>query len=46
MRESHVDRVSRQLLGKLAIVEPVLAVLAFAPPGTQMHLVDRHGCIE
>src|SRR3954464_10376430 len=40
MGEAEIADVSRQLLRKLAIAEPLVAVLA--PPRAEMDLVDRH----
>ena len=40
MGEAEIARIGRQLLGELAIGQPF--IVALAPPGAEMDLVDRH----
>ena len=41
MGEAHPDRIIRQLVGQFPVVEEAAVIGAL--PGTQVHLVDRHG---
>ena len=41
MREVEVAHIGRQLVGKLAIGQPAVAVLGPPPPGAEMHFIDR-----
>jgi hypothetical protein len=45
MGEAHVGQISGKLLGEIAIGQP-LGALALAPPGAEMHLVDRHRRVQ
>jgi hypothetical protein len=46
MGEAHVDGIDRKLFGQFAVRQPVLAVLTFASPRTEMDFVNGHRCIE
>ena len=40
MGETKIARIGRKLLGQLAIGQPL--IVALAPPGAEVNLVDRH----
>src|SRR4029453_18144719 len=46
MREVHLAHVAGELLGKLPIGEPTMALVGTSAPGAEMHFVDRDGRIE
>src|SRR5256884_9654258 len=46
VREAELARVVGQLRRQLAVAEVAIALLRNAPPGAEMHLVDRPGVAE